>query len=167
MGRQKKPVTGQMQAFADELRDLHNSDEFHQLFDILCEYKADGGSTADERGQLIEKYIEKTFFKELEDPSAKTEIQFILESLGKAIRSQKYAFESQQVRDDLVQSAVEKIIANAQYDVTAPKAKKFGFIKKVLENLFLDHHRARSREREATKKFVELNSTGNKKKNAA
>lgn len=167
MARSKKQVTEQMQSFAEELKNIQNSDKFHQLFDILCEYEADGGSSEDECGKFIQKYIQDTFFKELHDASVQTEVQFILTSLRKVIRSEKYACESREFREDLVQGAIEKIIGNAKYDLTAPEGKKFVFIRKVLENLFLDRCRARTSEKEATKKFVQLHSSKSKPKRVA
>ena len=95
-----------------------------------------------------------------------SQTQPILNCLSKAIRSQKYAFENAQMRDDLVQMVVEKIISNSAYDITAPEAQKFSFIKKVLENCFLDFCRSRSSEREATKRYVQVQG-GRGKKDAA
>ena len=153
MSRKKNPVTEKMKVFSDELNNLHNSNEFHELFNILCEYEADGGSSEDECGRLIQKHIEKLFFKELRDPKAKKEIEFILISLGKMIRSVDYGFESRQQRDDLIFISVEKIIRNANYDITAPAGKKYAFIKTILKSCYMDFCRTRGKERDAINSF--------------
>lgn len=158
MGRKPKEVNQNSINLGEDLRVAFNSDEWHQLFDILLAYEEDGGSANDEVGRLIQKYIEKHFFHSL---PWKTEVDFIIKKMmvivkswvfsGKPIPAKNTSNKKTAVNakgllnredvEDIVSNAFTKLMTAGTYNPTATEAEKFSYIYQVTYSATMDQLR--------------------------
>lgn len=156
MAKPKKKVTNQNINLGEDLRNSFNSDEWHQLFDILATYEQEGGSPDDKVGRLIQRYIEKEFSSH--SFPWKTEADFVLKKMsalagswifgGKPLSVTNKAGKPTSVIlkgllnredfEDVVSNAFTKLMVSGNYDPTATQAEKFSYIHKVTCSAALD-----------------------------
>lgn len=159
MARPKKQVTNQNINLGEDLRNTFNSDEWHQLFDILVTYEEDGGSADDKVGRLIQKYIEKNFAQHTFP--WRTEADFVMKKMmalagswifaGKPIPAKDTSNKKTSVNvkgllsredfEDIVSNAFTKLMVAGTYNPTATQAEKFSYIYQVTYSATMDQLR--------------------------
>lgn len=141
IGRPLKKISLEMQNLSADLENVHNSDSYHELFDIYNALQDEYPDLA----KLVDHLIAERFGKS--DGSSETqwkykEIHFILSHLTPAakreFRKVQWLTGDNVTSEDIQQEAMKKILVTGSYDHTNLENVKIGYINKSATDARID-----------------------------
>lgn len=141
-GRPAKKIDERMRVIADELNNVHNSDEHHALYDIYNMFADKHPDIA----RAVQAMIEETFGKHEDIPEtavkALTEIEFIYGYALKFAKTEwsKISRVPHNILEatDIAQKAIEKILVAGTWNPTSSKGEKIKYIKSTVSGARID-----------------------------